>query len=105
MTLRSIGDLEVISPYPKLLHAKFILGSTVPELLDMRIIRLLKAFTPAWVINTVSFTLKIGFIHHSGSFEILEANFNVPYRSVPRALNKHYSARGEAIHVSFMYIN
>ena len=86
-----------------------ILGSTVPELHDMRIICLHKAFTPAWVINTVSFTLKIGYIHHSGSFEILQANVKChlsvgPVRPVPRVLNKHYSARGGSIHVSFMYI-
>ena len=58
------------------------------ELHDMRIVCLLKAVTPAWVINMVSFTLNIGYIHHSGSFEILQANVNVPYRSGPRALNK-----------------
>ena len=60
----------------------------VTELHDMRIIRLLKAFIPAWVINTVSFTLKIGYIHHSGSFEVLQANVNVPYRSGPRVRSR-----------------
>ena len=76
----------------------------VPELHDMRIVCLLKAVTPAWVTNTVSFTLKIDYIHYSGSFEILQAKVNVSYRSGPRALNKHYSARDGPINVSFMYI-
>ena len=80
-----------------------VLGSMVPELHDMRIVCLLKAVTPAWVTNTVSFTLKIDYIHYSGSFEILQAKVNVFYRPVPRALNKHYSARGGPINVSFMY--
>ena len=81
----------------------------VPELYDMRIVCLLKAVTPAWVTNTVPFKLKIDYIHHSGSFEILQAKVICllvlgPARPVPRALNKHYSARGEPIKVSFMYI-
>ena len=45
----------------------------VPELHAMRIVCLLKAVTPAWVTNTVSFTLKIDYIHYSGSFEVLQA--------------------------------
>ena len=67
-----------------------VLGSMVFELHDVRIVCLLKAAmgykygTPAWVINTVSFTLKIDYIHHSGSFEILQAKVNVFYRSGPR---------------------
>ena len=86
-----------------------VLGSTVFELHDMRIFCLLKAATPAWVTNTVSFTLVINYIHRSGSFDILQAKVNChlsvrPVRPVPRALNKHYSARGELINVSFMYI-
>ena len=78
------------------------------ELHDMRIVCLLKAVTPAWVINMVSFTLKIGYIHLSGSFDITsqcQCPLSVgPARQVPRAINKHYSARGGPIHVSFMYI-
>ena len=79
------------------------------ELHDMRMICLLKAATPAWVTNTVSFTLLIDYIHHFGSFEVLQAKVECllsvgPARPVPRALNKHYSARGGPIKVSFMYI-
>ena len=75
----------------------------------MRMVCLLKAATPAWVTNTVSFTLKIDYIHHSGSFDILQVKVKChlsvgPARPVPRALNKHYSARGGPIYVSFMYI-
>ena len=50
-----------------------VLGSMVPELHDMRIVCLLKVVTPTWVVNTVSLTLKIDYIDHSGSFEILQA--------------------------------
>ena len=79
------------------------------ELHDVRIVCLLKAVTPAWVTNTVSFTLLIDYIHHCGSFEVLQAKVECllsvrPARPVPRALNKHYSARGGPINVSFMYI-
>ena len=79
------------------------------ELHVMRIVCLLKAVTPAWVIYMVSFTLVINYIHHSGSFEILQAKIKChlpvgPARPVPRALNKHYSARGGSINVSFVYI-
>ena len=86
-----------------------ILASTVPESHDMRIVYLLKAFTPAWVINTVSFIITIDYIHHSGSFEVLQAKVKCllsvgPVRPVPRALNKHYSAHRGPIIVSFMYI-
>ena len=60
------------------------------------------------VINTVPFSLAIDFIRYSGSFEVLQAKVNcllsvVPARPVPRAFNKHYSARGEPTNVSFMY--
>ena len=65
-----------------------VLGSMVFELHDMRIVCLLKAVTPAWVTNTVSFTLKIDFIHYSGSFEILQAKVNVFYRSGPRVRSR-----------------
>ena len=87
-----------------------ILGSIVFELHDMRIVCLLKAVTPAWVTYTIPFTLLIDYIHHSGSFEVLQAEVKChssvgPARPVPRALNKHYSARGGSIHVSFMYIS
>ena len=86
-----------------------VIASIVPELHDVRMICLLKAATPAWVRNTVSFTLKIDYIHCSGSFDILQAKVKChlsvgPARPDPRALNKHYSARGELINVSFMYI-
>ena len=79
------------------------------ELHVMRIVCLLKAVTPAWDIYMVSFTLVINYIHHSGSFEILQAKIKChlsvgPARPVPRALNKHYSARGGSINVSFVYI-
>ena len=60
-----------------------VLGSMVFELHDVRIVCLLKAVTPAWVINTVSFTLIIDYINHSGLFEILQAKVNIVYRSGP----------------------
>ena len=50
-----------------------VLRSMVFELNDMHIFCLFKAVTPAWVINTVSLTITIDCIHHSGSFEILQA--------------------------------
>ena len=53
-----------------------VLGSMVPELHAMRIVCLLKAVkavTPAWVTNTVSFLLIIDYIHHPGSIEVLQA--------------------------------
>ena len=76
----------------------------------MRIVCLLKAVTPAWVTNKVPFLLVIDCIDHSCSFEILQARVKClssvgPVRPVPRALNKHYSARGEPIHLCFMYSN
>ena len=79
------------------------------EIHDMRIVCLLRAVTPAWVINTVSFTLQIDFTHYSDSLGILQAKVRCPLSigpvlPVPRALNKHYSARGGPINVSFMYI-
>ena len=75
----------------------------------MRIVCLLKEVTPAWVTNTFPFLLVIDYIHRSGSFEALRAKVKCllsvrPARPVPRALNKHYSARGGPINVSFMYI-
>ena len=81
----------------------------VPELHAMRMICLLRAATPAWVISTVPFLLAIDYIRSSGSFEILQAEVKChlsvgPARPVPRALNKHYSARVGPINVSFMYI-
>ena len=85
-------------------------GSTVPELHDMRIVCLLKAVTPAQAVtNTVSLLLVFDYIHCSGSFEILQAKVKClllvgPARPVPRALNKHYSARSGSINVSFIYI-
>ena len=87
-----------------------VLGSMVFELHDMRMICLLKAATPAWVANTVPFLLPIDYIRSSGSFEALQAKVKCllsvgPARPGPRALNKHYSARGGPIHVSFMYIS
>ena len=79
------------------------------ELHDMRIVCLLKAVTPAWVTNTVSFKIAINYIRCSGSFEVLQAKVKCPLsvglaRPVPRALNKLYSARGGSINVSFMYV-
>ena len=76
-----------------------ILESMVPELQAMRIVWLLKAVTPTWVTNTYPFLLVNDYIHHPGSFEVLKAKFKChlladPGRPVPRALNKHYSARG-----------
>ena len=68
----------------------------------MRLVCLLKAVTPAWVTNKVSFIIAIDYIHHSGSFEVLQAQVKChllvrPARPVPRALSKHYSARGGPI--------
>ena len=81
----------------------------VPELQDMRMVCLLKAATPAWIMNTVSFLIIIDFVHHSSSFEVLKAKVICllsvgPARPVSRNLNKHYSGRGGPINVSFMYI-
>ena len=56
----------------------------VPELHDMRIVCLLKAVTPAWVTYTIPFLLVIDYIHHDGSFEILQAKSNVIYQAGPR---------------------
>ena len=79
------------------------------ELHDMRMICLLEVVTPAWVTYTFPYTIAIDCIHHSGSFEVLQAKVNChllvgPARLVPRALNKHYSARDGPINVSFMFI-
>ena len=87
----------------------FILGSMVPELHAMRIVCLLKAVTPTWVTKKVLFTLKIDYLRYSDLFAILQAKvqclLSVGHaRAVPRALNKHYSARGGPINVSFMCI-
>ena len=81
----------------------------VPELHDMRIFCLPKAVTPAWVTNTVSFSLVIDYTLYSGMFEMLQAKAKCllsvwPARPVPRALNKHHSAHGGPIIVSSMYI-
>ena len=81
----------------------------VSELHDVRIIYSLKVVTPAWVTNTVPFTIAINNIRYSGTFKILQAKVKCllsvgPARPVPRALNKHYSARGGPINSSFMYI-
>ena len=58
--------------------------------------------------DTVPFILVIDYTLYSGSFDILQAKVNChmpvgPARAVPRALNKHYSARCGPISVSFMY--
>ena len=86
-----------------------ILGPMVPELHVMRIVYLLQAVTPAWVTYTFPFLVLTDYIHHFCSFEVLQAKVNChlsvgPARPFPRALNKHYSARGGPINVSFMYI-
>ena len=59
----------------------FILGSMVPELHAVRMVCLLKAVTPAWVTNTVSFSLVIEYIRYHGSFEALQANVKSLIRS------------------------
>ena len=74
------------------------------------IVCLLKAVTPAWVINTAPFTRAINYIRYSGSFEILRAKVKRalsvgPVRPAPCASNKPYSARGGPINVSFMRIS
>ena len=63
----------------------------------------------AWVTNTIPFLVVIDYIRYSSSFEILQAKVKCllsvgPARPAPRALNKHYSARGGSINVSFMYV-
>ena len=73
----------------------------VPELHAMRIVCLFKALTPAWVTKTTSFTIAIDYTRYSGSFEILQAKVKCLLSVWP--LNKHYSARGGPINVSFMY--
>ena len=79
-----------------------------PELHAMRIVCLLKAVTPAWFTNTIPFLLVIDYIRYHGSFEVLQAKIRCHLsvgsaRRVPRALNKHYSARGEPTDLSFLY--
>ena len=64
------------------------LGSKVPELHDMRIVCLLKAATPAWVTNTVPFTIAVNYIRYPNSFEILQAKVEVYYRSGPRVRSR-----------------
>ena len=86
-----------------------VLGSMVFELHDVRMVWLLKAVTPKLVINTVPFLLVIGYIRHPGLFEVFQAKVKChlsvrPARPVPRALNKHYCARGGPINVSFSQI-
>ena len=86
-----------------------VLGSMVPELHAMPIACLLKAVTHAWVTNTDSFTSVIDYLRYCGSFEVLQAEVNChlsvgPARLVLCVLNKHYSAHGGPINVSFMYI-
>ena len=81
----------------------------VPELHAMRIVCQLKVIAPAWVTNTVSFLFVIDYIRYHGSFEVFQAKVKcyLPVGSappVPRALNKHYSARSGPNIVSFMYI-
>ena len=71
----------------------------VPELHDMRLVCLLKVDTPAWVTITASFLFVFDYIDHSSSFDVLQAKVKSilsagTARPVPRALNKHYSARG-----------
>ena len=66
--------------------------------------------SPPCVTNTVFFTLAIDYIHHFGSFEVLQAKVKChlsvgPVRPVPRALNKHYFAHRGPIIASFMYNN
>ena len=87
MALSSALDLEVICTRPKLQHAKFkVLGSMVLELNDLRMVCLLKTFEVLQVkVNGVSL---VGFA-----------------RPVPRALNKHYSARRGPIIVSVMFLH
>ena len=85
-----------------------VLGSMVPELPDMCIVCLLKAVAPSSVINTVPFLLVIDYVRYSGSFELFQAKVKCHLsvgsaRPIPRALNKHYSARGVPINESFMY--
>ena len=79
----------------------------VAELHAVRTNCLLKAVTPAWATYTVPFLLVIDYIHCYGSFEVLQAKVKchlsiAPARPVPRALTKHYSARGGPINVSLM---
>ena len=85
-----------------------VLGSMIPELQDMRVVCLLKAFTPRWVANSVSFTFVFDDVLYYGSFEVLQAKVKFfsagPGRPSPRALNRQYSARNEPINASFMKI-
>ena len=81
----------------------------IPEVHGMRIVCLLEVIT-AWNTNTVPFTLVIDYTRYCGSFEVLQAKVKChllvgPARPVPRALNKHFPARGGPINVSFMYID
>ena len=88
--------------------SNIVLWSIGPKLHAMRMICLLMAATPAWVINTIPFTISINYFRYSGSFDILQAKVKRllsvgPVRPGPCALDKHYSARGGPIYKSFMY--
>ena len=110
MTLRSFHDLEAICRHLTLLHAKLYRPRVNSSRVTSYVYRLFtQGGYPGWVTNGVSFTLEIDYVHYSDSFEVLQAKINCllsvgPVRPVPRALNKHYSARGGPINVSFMYI-
>ena len=74
----------------------------------MRMVCLLRAVTPAWVTDAISLTLVMDYILCSDLFGILHAKIKCllsvePARPVLRTLNKHYSARGGPINLSFMY--
>ena len=58
------------------------------ELRDVHIVCLLKAVTPAWVTNTVPFTIAVNYIRYPNSFEILQAKVEVYYRSGPRVRSR-----------------
>ena len=55
------------------MQSYIVVGSIGPELHAMRMICLLRAATPAWVINTTPFLIAINYIRYSGSFDILQA--------------------------------
>ena len=93
---------KIRSPYCRYIPSYTVLGSMVLELHDMRTVYLLRAITPAWVTNAVPFLLVIDYTRFCGSFEILQDKVNCHSsirlaRPVPRALNKHFSARGGLI--------
>ena len=95
-SVRQFGMRTVMAFLPILRYhmpSYIALGSMVPELHDMRIVRSLKTVTPACVTKLVLFLLQIDCIRYHGSFEPLQVEVKFHLSVEPAgALNKLYSA-------------